>query len=54
MTDEVLTKSRTTAELLGHSHIEFRRGLAEDLPVADGWADVGDLQRCHQPGTYLD
>lgn len=40
MTDEMLTKSRTTAELLGHTNIEFRRGLAEELPVEDGWADV--------------
>ena len=40
MTDEMLTKSRATAELLSHSHVEFRRGLAEELPVEDGWADV--------------
>ena len=36
MTDEMLTKSRATADLLGHSHVEFRRGLAEELPVDDG------------------
>ena len=40
MTDEMLTKSRATTELLGHSHVEFRLGLAEDLPVEDAWADV--------------
>ena len=40
MTDEMLTKSRATSELLGVSHVEFRHGLAEDLPVEDGWADV--------------
>jgi arsenite methyltransferase len=40
MTDEMLTKARATTELLGLSHVEFRRGLAEDLPVEDGWADV--------------
>jgi arsenite methyltransferase len=40
MTDEMLTKSRTTSELLGLSHVEFRHGLAEALPVEDGWADV--------------
>ena len=40
MTDEMLTKSRATAEVLGHSHVEFRRGLAEELPIEDGWADV--------------
>ena len=40
MTDEMLAKSRATAELLGLSHVEFRHGLAEELPVEDGWADV--------------
>ena len=40
MTDEMLTKSRATSEVLGLSHVEFRRGLAEELPVEDGWADV--------------
>src|ERR1700730_11196108 len=40
MTPEMLTKSRQTAELLGLAHVEFREGLAESLPVADGWADA--------------
>ena len=40
MTPEMLTKSRTTAEQLGFAHVDFREGLAEDLPVEDGWADV--------------
>ncbi len=40
MTDEMLDKSRSTAARLGLSHVEFRRGLAEQLPVLDGWADV--------------
>jgi arsenite methyltransferase len=40
MTDEMLTKAQTTAELIGHCHVEFRRGLAEELPVEDCWADV--------------
>jgi arsenite methyltransferase len=40
MTPEMLAKSRQTAEALGLAHVEFRRGLAESLPVADGWADV--------------
>ena len=40
MTDEMLTKSRATSELLGVSHVEFRHGLAEALPVEDGWADA--------------
>jgi arsenite methyltransferase len=40
MTPEMLAKSRQTAEALGLAHVEFRHGLAESLPVADGWADV--------------
>jgi SAM-dependent methyltransferase len=40
MTAEMLKKSRQTAELLGMAHVEFREGLAESLPVADGWADA--------------
>lgn len=40
MTPEMLTKSRQTAEILGLAHVEFREGLAESLPVADGWADA--------------
>jgi SAM-dependent methyltransferase len=40
MTEEMLTKSRATATELGLSHVEFREGLAEHLPVTDGWADV--------------
>ncbi len=40
MTAEMLKKSTETADLLGLSHVEFREGLAESLPVQDGWADV--------------
>ena len=40
MTPEMLAKSRQTAEALGLAHVEFRHGLAEALPVGDGWADV--------------
>ena len=40
MTEEMLTKSRATAATLGLANVEFREGLAEDLPVEDGWADV--------------
>lgn len=40
MTTEMLDKSRQTAQLLGMDHVEFREGLAERLPVPDGWADV--------------
>jgi SAM-dependent methyltransferase len=40
MTPEMLEKSRATAAVLGLGHVEFRAGLAEDLPVEDGWADA--------------
>ena len=40
MTPEMLTKSRITAEQLQFGHVEFREGLAESMPVEDGWADV--------------
>ncbi len=40
MTPEMLAKSRATAEELQFGHVEFREGLAESLPVEDGWADV--------------
>jgi SAM-dependent methyltransferase len=40
MTAAMLDKSRVTAQFLGYDHVEFREGLAEALPVEDGWADV--------------
>ena len=40
MTAEMLTKSRATATELGYAQIEFRDGLAEAIPVEDGWADA--------------
>lgn len=40
MTPEMLTKARQTASVLGLANVAFREGLAESLPVADGWADV--------------
>jgi SAM-dependent methyltransferase len=40
MTAEMLEKSRATADALGYVHVEFREGLAEALPVDDGWADA--------------
>jgi arsenite methyltransferase len=40
MTPEMLTKSSATAGHLGFDHVEFREGLAESMPVDDGWADV--------------
>jgi arsenite methyltransferase len=40
MTPEMLEKSRATGDALGFGHVEFREGLAEQLPVEDGWADA--------------
>ena len=40
MTAEMLAKSAESAEVLGLAQVEFREGLAEALPVEDGWADV--------------
>lgn len=40
MTPEMLAKSRSTAEALGLANVEFREGLAEDLPVETSWADT--------------
>lgn len=40
MTPEMLEKARDNAARLGLDNVEFREGLAEDLPVADDWADV--------------
>jgi SAM-dependent methyltransferase len=40
MTAEMLAKARRTAGELGLDQVEVREGLAEELPVDDGWADV--------------
>src|SRR5688500_2999465 len=40
MTQEMLDKSTATAAELRLAQVEFREGLAEALPVDDGWADV--------------
>lgn len=40
MTEEMLAKSRANAADLALSNVEFREGLAEAMPVEDGWADV--------------
>ncbi|WP_100444725.1 methyltransferase domain-containing protein [Glycomyces xiaoerkulensis] len=40
MTPEMLAKSRRTAEELELRNVEFREGIAENLPIEDGWADV--------------
>ena len=40
MTAEMLAKSRETAAQLAMTNVEFREGLAEDLPVETGWVDA--------------
>ncbi len=40
MTEEMLSKSRSTSASMGLDHVEFREGLLEEMPVEDGWADV--------------
>ncbi len=40
MTPEMVEKATATAAELGLTQVEFRLGLAESLPVEDGWADV--------------
>ena len=42
---------------MGLDHVEFRQGLAEHLPVEDGWADVvisnGVINLCADKRTVL-
>ena len=40
MTPAMLEKARLGAQSAGMPWVEYRAGLAEALPVADGWADV--------------
>jgi SAM-dependent methyltransferase len=50
MTPEMLAKACASASAIGATHVEFREGHAETLPVEDGWADVvisnGALNLC--------
>lgn len=40
MTPEMLERARKTSEALGLSQLEFRQGLAEELPIPDASIDV--------------
>ena len=57
MTEEIKSKARATAASIGFDHVEFRQGLAENLPVEDGWADAvvgnGVINLCADKQTVL-
>lgn len=40
MTPEMLKRARTNAAKIGATNVEFKQGYIEDLPLADGIADV--------------
>lgn len=40
MTPAMLARARSSAAAMGADHVNFRDGLAESLPVEDGWADI--------------
>jgi ubiquinone/menaquinone biosynthesis C-methylase UbiE len=40
MTPAMVAKAQRNAAEMGLGNVEFREGLAEALPVPDGWADV--------------
>ena len=40
MTPAMLDRARASADAIGATNVELRHGLAESLPVSDGWADV--------------
>ena len=57
MTEEMLSKARATAASIGFDQVEFRQGLAKNLPVEDGWADAvisnGVINLCADKQTVL-
>ena len=40
MTPEMLDRARSSAETIGLPHLEFRQGLAEELPIPDASVDI--------------
>jgi SAM-dependent methyltransferase len=40
MTEEMLEKSRATAQAMGLGQVTFEEGLIEAIPIEDGWADA--------------
>jgi arsenite methyltransferase len=57
MTSEMVNKAQDTADALGLTQVEFREGLAEALPIEDGWADVvisnGTINLCADKRTVF-
>lgn len=39
MTDEMIVRARANAEAAGHTNVEIRKGIIEDLPVESGSVD---------------
>lgn len=40
MTEEMLVKSRATAQAMGLEHVAFEEGLIEEIPLENSWADA--------------
>ena len=40
MTEEMIEKARAGARTMGAENVEFRQGLADELPLSDDFADV--------------
>ena len=57
MTPEMLAKAGRNIDELGLHQVEIREGLAEQLPVDDGWADVvisnGVINLCADKATVF-
>ncbi len=57
MTEEMLAKSRATAQTMDLRTVEFREGLVEQMPVEDAWADViisnGVINLCADKGQVF-
>ncbi len=57
MTEAMLKKARDGASNVGLTNVTFKRGVAEELPVEDGWADVvisnGVLNLCPDKAAAL-
>ncbi|MGH1453375.1 MAG: methyltransferase domain-containing protein [Paracoccaceae bacterium] len=54
MLSEMSARAKRSAELMALTHVEFREGLLEELPVENGWADTvisnGAINLCADKG----